>query len=170
MMQRETHPFGHFIPPNVEYLVVGTFPGRLYSQRTAAENEADEMAFSYGGRNQFWRIMEKIYGIELLTRTSKKALFNNLKIGLIDIIHSCERKNQSNADTDLINIEWNRDVIERILIENDIKNILCTGVSVLKMIKTWFPDAPAMALPSPSPRYAVLSFEKKVALYKTVFP
>ena len=71
----EQHPFGSFLPQNVQYLVVGTFPGRLYSQRSAEENEADSNAFSYGGRNQFWRIMEKLYVTELPTRDSKKQLF-----------------------------------------------------------------------------------------------
>lgn len=167
---REIHPFGSFIPPHVEYLLVGTFPGRQYSQRSQEENDADETAFSYGGRNQFWKIMAELYQVELPTRTAKKALFKDLNIGIVDIIHSCERQKDSNADTDLINIEWNKAEIETILKENTIKMIFCTGSEVLKTLKKWFPSARCIALPSPSPRYARLSFEDKVAFYKTVFP
>ncbi len=169
-MVLEHHPFGSYIPPNVQYLVVGTFSGRQFSQRTVDENEADIHAFSYGGRNQFWRIMEKIYGVNLPTRDSKKALFQDLNVGLIDVIKACRRKKASNLDTDLVDIVWNKPEFDLILTENNIKNVFCTGKAVAHIFQKWYPEQPCVALPSPSPLYAAMRFEDKLTFYKTVFP
>ena len=169
-MTLEYHPFGSFIPPNVQYLVVGTFPGRLFSQRPFDENEADANAFSYGGRNQFWRIMEKIYQVELPTRESKKQLFQSLNIGLLDVIQACRRKKASNLDTDLTDIIWNQAEFDYIFKENAIENVFCTGKAVAQIFQKWYPEQPCVALPSPSPLYAVMRFEEKVDFYKKVFP
>ncbi len=169
-MTLEYHPFGSFIPQNVNYLVVGTFPGRQFSQRLAVENEADIQAFSYGGRNQFWRIMEKIYGVELPTRDSKKQLLAKLNMGLLDVIQACKRKNQSNLDTDLIDIVWNQGEFEHIFKENTIKTVFCTGKAVAQIFQKWYPEQACVALPSPSPLYAAMRFEEKYEFYKNVFP
>jgi hypoxanthine-DNA glycosylase len=169
-MSLEYHPFGSFIPQSVQYLIVGTFPGRQFSQRTAAENEADVYAFSYGGRNQFWRIMEQLYGVELPTRESKKQLSAQYNIGLLDVIKACRRKNQSNLDTDLIDIVWNKAEFDLVFQENTIEKVLCTGKGVAAIFQKWYPDMPCVALPSPSPLYAVMRFEEKLAFYRQVFP
>jgi hypoxanthine-DNA glycosylase len=169
-MELEHHPFGSFIPKNVQYLVVGTFPGRQFSQRTAAENEADIYAFSYGGRNQFWRIMEKIYGVNLPTRDSKKHLFQHLNIGMLDVIQACRRKKSSNLDTDLTDIVWNQADFEQIFRENTIKTVFCTGKAVAQIFQKWYPEQACVALPSPSPLYAAMRFEEKLEFYKNVFP
>jgi hypoxanthine-DNA glycosylase len=169
-MDLEHHPFGSFIPKNVQYLVVGTFPGRQFSQRSASENEADIHAFSYGGRNQFWRILEKIYGVDLPTRDSKKQLFQDLNIGLLDVIKACRRKKPSNLDTDLTDIVWNKEEFELIFKENMIKNVFCTGKAVAQIFQKWYPEQACVALPSPSPLYAAMRFEEKLEYYKNVFP
>jgi hypoxanthine-DNA glycosylase len=166
----ETHPFGAFLPPTVRYLVVGTFPGRLYSQRSAAENEADLTAFSYGGRNQFWRIMEKIYGVELPDRAAKQALFTQKCIGLMDLIAACRRKKNSNLDTDLTDIVWNKPAFERLFATESIDTVFCTGKGVATIFTKWFPDVHCVVLPSPSPLFAAMRFDQKWAFYADVFP
>ncbi|MDZ7880037.1 MAG: hypothetical protein U5L45_20335 [Saprospiraceae bacterium] len=166
----EQHPFGAFLPPNVRYLVVGTFPGRQFSQRTTEENKTDTTAFSYGGRNQFWRIMEKIYAVELANRAAKQALFTEYQVGLIDVIAACRRKKASNLDTDLTDIVWNRPAFEQIFHTCCIETVFCTGQGVAKIFTAWFPNQPCVGLPSPSPLYAAMRFEEKLAFYTSVFP
>ena len=166
----EYHPFGSFLPPNVAYLIVGTFPGRQFSQRSAAENIADVTAFSYGGRNQFWKIIEKIYNVNLPTRSDKQQLLTDKNIGLMDLIAACSRKNQSNLDNDLVDIVWNKAAFEAIFKEKEIKMVYCTGEGVAKIFTMWFPQMPCIALPSPSPRAANRAFEEKIAFYKAVLP
>lgn len=170
MLPIEQHPFGAFLPENTRFLVVGTFPGRLYAQRTAAENAADETAFSYAGRNQFWRIMEKIYDVALPTRTAKKQLFEDLNIGLIDLIQACRRKANTNLDTDLTDIVWNKPAFDLVFQEKNIEKVFCTGKAVAQIFRKWYPDIPTIALPSPSPLYAAMSFEAKTVFYASVFP
>ncbi len=169
-MTLEYHPFGSFIPPDVQYLVVGTFPGRQFSQRAAEENKADADAFGYGGRNQFWRIMEKLYDVNLPTRDSKKQLFQSLNIGLVDVIQACRRKKASNLDTDLTDIIWNQAEFDRIFEENMIEKVFCTGKAVAQIFQKWYPEQTCVALPSPSPLYAMMRFEEKYEFYKEVFP
>jgi hypoxanthine-DNA glycosylase len=166
----EHHPFGAFLPPNTQYLIVGTFPGRQFSQRSAAENEADANAFSYGGRNQFWRIMEKIYAVDLPSRASKKALFTQKNIGMMDLIAACRRKKNSNLDTNLTDIMWNRAAFELLFETEKIDTVFCTGKGVAVIFKSWFPDFPCVILPSPSPLFAAMRFEEKVAFYHNAFP
>ncbi|MBL7817766.1 MAG: hypothetical protein JNL70_22350 [Saprospiraceae bacterium] len=169
-MDLEHHPFGSFLPENVQFLVVGTFPGRQFSQRTSAENAADTLAFSYGGRNQFWRIMAALYGVELRTRDEKKALMTQHNIGLIDLVKACRRKKNSNLDSDLTDIEWNKAEFDALFAQKDIKNVFCTGKAVAQIFQKWYPYQPCVALPSPSPLYAAMRFDEKLAFYKSVFP
>ena len=166
----EVHPFGPFVQPNTRYLVVGTFPGRQFSQRSAAENEADPTAFNYGGRNQFWRIMEKIYTVELPDRASKQRLFEEKCLGLMDLIAACRRKKDSNLDSDLADIVWNKPAFEQLFAAQDIDAVLCTGKGVATIFKTWFPDKRCVILPSPSPLFAAMRFEDKLAFYRGIFP
>ncbi len=166
----EQHPFGAFLPSDVRYLVVGTFPGRQFSQRSAAENETDLTAFSYGGRNQFWRIMEKIYEVDLPNRASKQVIFTQNGIGMMDLIAACRRKKNSNLDTDLTDIVWNRPAFEHLFGTQQIDAVFCTGKGVATIFKGWFPDVNCVALPSPSPLFAAMRFEEKVAFYQNVFP
>jgi hypoxanthine-DNA glycosylase len=166
----EIHPFGSFLTENTRYLVVGTFPGRQFSQRSTAENDADDRAFSYGGRNQFWRIMEKIYGVELPNRTAKQHLFAAKNIGLMDVIAACRRKKNSNLDTDLTDIVWNRPAFEQLFKTQEINTVFCTGKGVAAIFTPWFPMVNCVALPSPSPLFAAMRFEEKVAFYQGVFP
>ncbi|MFM2266823.1 MAG: hypothetical protein RL757_264 [Bacteroidota bacterium] len=166
----EFHAFGDFLPADVQYLVVGTFPGRQFTQRTAAENEADPLAFSYGGRNQFWKILATIYDIKLETRADKQALLTTYQIGMSDLIRACRRRQSSNLDSDLTDIVWNRENLAQIIANNDLKTVFCTGKAVAKQFSAWFPAVACVALPSPSPAFASMSFSEKVAVYRAVFP
>ncbi len=171
-MSIETHPFGAFLPDDVAYLVVGTFPGKQFSQLSSEEVSANQTAWSYGGRNQFWRIMEELYSVTLTTRAEKQDLFRSLRIGMMDLILSCSRKNDSNLDNNLENITWNTLAFETLLAEKKIEKIFCTGKGVAVILKKWFPDwaEKIIALPSPSPRFANQNITEKTNFYKTVFP
>lgn len=166
----EVHPFGAFVQPDTRYLVVGTFPGRQFSQRSAAENEADPTAFSYGGRNQFWRILEKIYAVELPDRASKQRLFKEKCLGMMDLIAACRRKKNSNLDTDLTDIVWNKPAFEALFNAQAIDCVFCTGKGVATIFTKWFPDKLCVTLPSPSPLFAAMRFEEKWTFYQGVFP
>jgi G:T/U-mismatch repair DNA glycosylase len=169
---QEVHPFGSILFIGMRFIIVGTFPGRKYAQRSTAENLADEIAFSYGGRNQFWPIIEKLYSVLLHTRSEKIAFLHAMEIGMIDLYQIVERKKDSNLDQHLKAIVDNRTEIEKILRNGRTERVFCTGKQVATVLEKWFPEEKhlIMALPSPSPAYCSMSFEQKLDIYRQFFP
>ena len=171
LYMREIDPFEIFSPANATILILGSFPAT-----DGAEGITHEWYYSKG-KNQFWRILEAIYKLELKNISSQKALFTRLGIAIGDIILSCERINNSSLDAKLINFEYNLDGIGRILHDFPIEKILFTSKFTEKHYKkafndliTRFPNIELITLPSPSPRYVLISKEEKLKKYREVFP
>lgn len=172
----ETHPFLSFTPPNTRCLILGSFtgkeavPGQPYS--------IESYDWFYGTRsNQFWPILEKVYGVELKSKDQKQALFTRLGIAIADIIYQCERKAGSNLDANLEIIAYNQAPIEEILDSYPIERIYFTSRFVERKFKRAFkevlfhhPGIQGTALPSPSRRYARMGLEEKTAKYKELLP
>lgn len=163
----ETHPFEAFVPKGIEYLIIGSFPGREHTQSPVPGDQ-----WFYGARrNQFWNILEEVYGRELRNRTEKEALFTELRMGITDVIKSAVRLQNTNLDQNLDIIEYNHERIGAILKKKTLKKVFFTSRFVEKVFKKAFPQYPhTEVLPSPSPRYATLSRAQKVVLYKEKLP
>jgi hypoxanthine-DNA glycosylase len=163
----ETHPFEAFVPKGIEYLIVGSFPGREHTQSPVPEGQ-----WFYGARrNQFWKILEEVYDRELKHRSEKEALFTELRMGITDVIRRAMRLENTNLDQNLDIIEYNHDRIGEILKKKTLKKVFFTSRFVEKVFKQAFPDYPnTEVLPSPSPRYATISLAQKVAIYKEKLP
>ncbi|MDE1192272.1 MAG: uracil-DNA glycosylase family protein [Arachidicoccus sp.] len=166
-MRTEHHPFEPFVPADMEFLIVGSFPGK---EQTQSEMLLEQ--WFYGApRNLFWRIMEGVYDLELRSQRAKRSLLSSLKIGLTDIILKAERKLDSNLDGNLHVVEWNDKAIAKILHRYPDVKILCTSKFVEKHVKRRFPlHANIWTLPSPSPRYARMSVAEKIEVYKNILP
>ena len=172
----ETHAFGNFVPLNPKYLILGSFTGRQAVEGTSAFDESYD--WFYGTkRNQFWPILEGVYGIELRNKHSKQELFTKLCIAMADIIYQCERKEGNNLDTNLVNIVYNTEAITEILESNQIEKIFFTSRDVEDRFKKVFnaiinrhPAIELIYIPSPSPRYAQMSKEQKFRRYKELLP
>lgn len=172
----ETHPFGNFIPSKPKYLILGSFTGRQAVKGT--QETVDSYDWFYGTkRNQFWSILEGVYGIELNTKTDKQCLLSNLGIAMADIIYQCERKDGNNLDSNLTKIIYNEAAISEIIKNNDIKKTFFTSRFVelkyklkFTQIIEDFPTIQLITLPSPSPRYALLSKDEKITKYKELLP
>ncbi|MFA6981743.1 MAG: hypothetical protein WC243_01820 [Patescibacteria group bacterium] len=164
----EIHPFGDFIPEKTKYLMIGSFV-------TKPSNPYDW--FYANGRNQFWPIMEFVYSRTFDTREKQQQLFIDLKMALTDIILSCERRKNSNLDINLFNITYNIDGINSIISENRIEKIYLTSKYVEKMFRNRFketlllkPEIEIVDIPSSSPRYAMMTKQKKIQRYKELLP
>ena len=165
----ETHPFGSFVPPKAKYLILGSFTGKI------GDSSYD---WFYGSkRNQFWPILEIVYKTELKIKKDKQALFKKLRMAIADIIYQCERKKGSNLDINLTNIVYNLKAIEKILKSNRIERIYFSSRFVENRFKQAFkkliqeyPGVQLFTLPSPSPRYAVLSLKEKIKKYNKLLP
>ncbi len=159
----ELHPFGNFIPHNTTFLLIGSFATK------------DSTWFYTNSRNQFWPLLEEVYSREFPTLASKKQLFKDLSMAVCDIILSCERKHNSNLDSNLVNITYNLQAIKYIIEKYPLQSVYFTSRYVEKLFKknfkeyVWQPEN-LITLPSPSPRYAKLSFSEKAKLYKQLFP
>ncbi len=164
----ETHPFGNFVPKKTKYLMLGSFvtkPSNPYEW------------FYANGRNQFWSIMEEVYGFEFSTKEKQQKLFVQLEMALADIILSCERRNNSNLDVNLCNIVYNTQALKAIIEENNVKKIFFTSRYVETMFKRHFKniiqadkEIELVCLPSPSPRYAMMTMREKIARYRKLLP
>lgn len=164
----ETHPFGDFIPKKIRYLMLGSFV-------TKPSNPYDW--FYANGRNQFWPIMEQVYEKPFNTKAKQQQLFTQLETALSDIIISCERKKNSNLDTNLFNIVYNTKAINTIISKHPIEKIFFTSKFVEGLFKKHFknviqqyPEINLVGLPSPSPRYALITKQEKIRRYKTLLP
>jgi hypoxanthine-DNA glycosylase len=172
----ETHAFGNFVPPSARFLILGSFTGRqAVKGNTAADDSYDW--FYATKRNQFWPILEDVYGLELRNKPSRQALLTKLGIAMADIIYKCERKVDSNLDSNLVHPEYNIEAIAEILNDNQIDSIFFTSRFVeirfkknFKDIISHHPSIELITLPSPSSRYARMSKEQKVSRYKELLP
>jgi TDG/mug DNA glycosylase family protein len=166
----EKHRFTNFIPQNIKYLILGSFTA--ISVRHDANYD-----WYYGSKmNQFWPILRQVYNRELSTKDQKMSLFEELGIGIADIIKECERKKEDSADTSFINIVFNLSLND-VFRKNKIEKLIFTSKFVENLFKRNFkniindyPNLKLVTLPSPSPRYAAMSKEKKVQRYREILP
>jgi len=171
----ETHPFGSFVPPQVKYLLLGSFTTKEAFDDT--KKEAYKWFYANGGRNQFWPILSIIYGRKLEIRTEMQELFTVLNMALADIIYSCERQKNSNLDVNLKNITYAIDDINQIIEKNAIQKIFFTSRFVETKFRQVFRNViqkhsniELVTLPSPSPRYAQMTKEQKLKKYRELMP
>lgn len=166
----EKHLLGNFIPKNIKYLILGSF----YSKGLGLNSGYD---WYYGSKyNQFWKILEIVYGVRLKDKSSKIKLFKDLKIGFADIIESCERKHNNSSDLNLINITYNYSIVE-VLNNYDLSKVYFTSAFVERSFNKFIlPKLDSelsthfVRLPSPSPRYARISLGEKITIYKELLP
>lgn len=170
----ESHPFPPFVPKNTQYLLLGSFTGR---RNPKLDNEELYDWFYGTKRNQFWLILEEVYGVKLQNKIEKQELFSKLSLAITDIILSCERKENNNLDNNLINCVFNTKAITQILESNKINSIFFSSRFVEGLFKKHFkslidkyPQITLTTLPSPSPRFAAMSRAEKVVRYKELLP
>src|SRR3954462_6313209 len=126
----ETHPHEAFIPPKLKCMIIGSFPGK---DQTGQHH--DETKWFYGApRNQFWKIMELVYGTELKTKKEKQRLFEMAGIGITDMIRTCIRTKGTNLDENLDIKEYNIETIAAVL-EQRRPKVLFTSRFVEKLFR-----------------------------------
>lgn len=154
MSEREQHPYGEFIPPHCESLIIGSFPiGKFSDPKRRGEIKETEIDFFFGGeRNLLWRILGEVFKRELTTKEKIIRFLSEERIGVGDVIKSCVRKGGRASDSDLLEIEWNRELL-KLIRTHRIQKIFFTS----RQVERWFrnlyrqeiwPDS--VTLPSPS--------------------
>lgn len=129
-MFKHQHPYVPFIKNDSTKLIVGTLPPPRFSTRDLLEKDVD---FCYGSYyNSLWLFIDKIHDLKLRFDNSQEAieqrkqfLINN-KIGVCDIVESCERDKIDASDLGMKNIVL-RNLVGYIRKYPKVETLLFTG-------------------------------------------
>lgn len=124
------HPYKPFIPQNATKLIVGTLTPPRFSIGNLKKGDVN---FCYGSVDgQLWKILNEIFSLELLfentdlTIKQRKDFLIENKIGICDIVESCERKKIDASDLGMDNIEL-RDMLFYLKKNPTVTTLLLTG-------------------------------------------
>ena len=124
------HPYQPFIKNDTTKLIVGTLPPPRFSTGELLEKDVD---FCYGSfYNSLWLFIDKIHNLNLRYDNSQEAIMQRKqfliknKIGVCDVVESCDRKKIDASDLGMTNIKL-RDVIGYLKKYTSIKTLLFTG-------------------------------------------
>jgi G:T/U-mismatch repair DNA glycosylase len=129
-MFKHQHPYPPFIMGDTTKLIVGTLPPPRFSTGALLEKDVD---FCYGSYyNSLWLYIDTIHDLNLRYDNSQEAieqrqrfLINN-KIGVCDIVESCERDKIDASDLGMQNIKL-RNLIGYLKQHTTIDTLLFTG-------------------------------------------
>lgn len=154
----EFHPFEPIIFPDSKILILGSFPSLT----------SFEEGFYYAHpRNQFWPLLGKVFNESVATVEERIELCKKHHIALWDSAKSLRRDTGDSSDSNLKDIEAN-DFRQLLIDYPSIQLILFTGKKSEQIFNKEHADIKIKKalLPSPSPAYAAISFEKKLQRYK----
>ena len=124
------HPYEPFITKNTEKLIVGTLPPPRFSTGELQEKDVD---FCYGSyTNSLWHYIDKIHDLGLKYENTYDAILERKnflikhKIGVCDIVDSCERTKIDASDLGMKNIQL-RDLIDYLKQFPKVHTLLFTG-------------------------------------------
>ncbi len=100
---------------------------------TTGELKIDDVDFCYGSRDgQLWKILDKIFGLDLKFETTAEAIFQrehfliNRGIGVCDIVASAKRAKVDASDIGMLEVEL-RDLVAILQQNPKIDTLLFTG-------------------------------------------
>ncbi|WP_188652772.1 uracil-DNA glycosylase family protein [Yeosuana aromativorans] len=129
-MFKHQHPYPPFIMEDTTKLIVGTLPPPRFSTGTLLEKDVD---FCYGSYyNSLWLYIDTIHNLNLRYDNSEEAVEQRQqflidhKIGVCDIVESCERDKIDASDLGMQNIKL-RNLIGYLKQHPTIDTLLFTG-------------------------------------------
>lgn len=124
------HPYPPFIQEDTTKLIVGTLPPPRFSIGELLEKDVD---FCYGSYfNSLWLFIDEIYKLNLRFDNSEEAVQQRKdfliahKIGVCDIVDSCEREKINASDLGMTNIHL-RDIVGYLQKYPNVDTLLFTG-------------------------------------------
>ncbi len=150
------HPFDPIIFNDTKVLILGSFPSI----------QSFEKSFYYAHpRNQFWKILSELTSYPATSKDQRIWLLKEAKIGLWDMIRSCNRENS--LDSSLEDEEVN-DIAAFLEEHPSIDKVAFTGRKAQQLYGLHFNylEVETVYLPSPSAAYAKMSFLDKMEIYR----
>lgn len=157
---RLVHPFDPVADDRSRVLVLGSFPSI----------KSFEEGFYYAHpRNQFWPIMEKLFGKTLPDSESRRRFALEHGIALWDTYASLVRSENNSSDANLTGLHPN-DIEGFLKSHPEVIHIFCTGRKAYDGCRKHFPAlaVPCTLLPSTSPAYAAMPFAQKLDAYRVI--
>lgn len=129
-MFKHQHPYPPFIPKDATKLIVGTLPPPRFTTKELKPKDVD---FCYGSRDgQLWKILEKVFDVQLLYKTTEEAkqqridLLTTNKIGICDMVEVAYREKINASDLGMQHAEL-RPMIAILKQHPHIDTLLFTG-------------------------------------------
>lgn len=157
---RLEHPFEPIADEGSRVLILGSFPSI----------KSFENHFYYAHpRNQFWPIMEALFDVRLKNNSARRHFALTHGIALWDTFASLVRAGGNSSDANLSQLQPN-DIAGFLKSHPSIRHIYCTGRKAYDGCKKHFPDlpVPCTLLPSTSPAYAAMPYDKKLEAYRQI--
>lgn len=124
------HPYEPFLFDEATKIIVGTLPPPRFSMGQLKEGDVD---FCYGSRDgQLWRILDRIFTLDLHFETSERAIkerqafLRSRKIGICDIVERAEREKIDASDLGMKNVVL-RDMLDYLNRYPNIDTLIFTG-------------------------------------------
>lgn len=144
-------------------LILGSLPGEVSLSRSE---------YYAHPRNQFWRLMEAVIGVALVGFPYEARLAGLLSagVGLWDVVHMAERAGSLDASIRNHRVNALRGLAADL---PSLRVLAFNGGAAFKLGGAQFgPDADVglIPLPSSSPAYAAMPFERKLAEWRRLTP
>ena len=152
------HPFPALFDEDSRILILGSFP---------SVKSRDEGFYYAHPQNRFWKIMERLFSVELISIDDKKAFLHGSHIALWDSIASCTIRGSSDSAID--NVTAND--IKGLIQETRIKAIFTNGAKAHDVYMKYCLKDTGMIptkLPSTSPANAAYSIERLLESWKEI--
>lgn len=124
------HPYKPYVFQETRKLIVGTLPPPRFSTGDLFEKDVD---FCYGSYyNSLWLYIDKIHRLNLKYDNSKQAVeqrkifLRKNRIGICDIVESCERIKKDASDLGMTNVKL-RDLVGYLKKYKKVDTLLFTG-------------------------------------------
>ena len=152
------HPFAPILFKDTHTLILGSFP--------SIKSIENDFYYSHP-RNQFWSILSAMTGYPVNNRDQKIWLLKEAKLGLWDMIASCNRANSldSSLEDEVVN-----DIPALLEQYPNIQRVAFTGRKAEALFGLHFAhlEMETAYLPSPSAAYAKMRIEEKTEIYTKV--
>lgn len=127
---KHLHPYAPFLHANTQKVIVGTLPPPRFCQQAFKKHDVN---FCYGSQdNLLWHALNAIYHLDLRFDNSneavqmRKTFLIKHRIGVCDIVQSCEREKIDASDMGMKNVNL-QDLVGFITQYKSIHTLIFTG-------------------------------------------
>ena len=138
MLERQTHPYKHYLPETAEGVIIGSAPPWRFCTGKAKNLRVCDIDFFYGSMDDlFWCVIFEIMGTKpkLVTVENLKKILKDHRLGMGDILESFTREDRMSADSALSEFTYNINLVNEIMDRAGIRKLFFTSKSSYNKFK-----------------------------------